>query len=377
MDKETLSNYGWIVICVLVLSVMIALATPFGTFVSGAVESTAQGLFDTNYQAVDIAGIVVNYQSFEDIYGGAGNNETLKKNNYGFYFDTPYRGAFSENGETIFAELVFSENGTIYMNTYSDMYYTTLVDSQSANIVDWSENGYADLPIMDGEDCLLEFSPDGSSCVLWGAITFNVVGNYEKPAPVLNQYGFYFNAEYALTDRCFIGDYLTYEFREDTSVVVRWYADSNYTVALQTIVANPGGYEYGNGYIHSTNSFEYAAYESITFCNNGRMLRCSDIDLSYNSMLLDDYRALIKGVTNPVVFAAGEQAFVGVAGMTWNDFVNSAYNRNGYFYIENNVVYSRDGQIYNSRIVGVDGITRPGDIEGTSEIRLETYSIWR
>ena len=30
MDKETLSNYGWIVICVLVLAVMIALATPFG-----------------------------------------------------------------------------------------------------------------------------------------------------------------------------------------------------------------------------------------------------------------------------------------------------------------------------------------------------------
>ena len=26
MDKETLSNYGWIVICVLVLAVMLALA---------------------------------------------------------------------------------------------------------------------------------------------------------------------------------------------------------------------------------------------------------------------------------------------------------------------------------------------------------------
>ena len=36
MDKETLSNYGWIVICVLVLTVMIALATPFGTFVADA-----------------------------------------------------------------------------------------------------------------------------------------------------------------------------------------------------------------------------------------------------------------------------------------------------------------------------------------------------
>ena len=37
MDKETLSNYGWIVICVLVLAVMLALATPFGKFISNAI----------------------------------------------------------------------------------------------------------------------------------------------------------------------------------------------------------------------------------------------------------------------------------------------------------------------------------------------------
>ena len=51
MDKETLSNYGWIVICVMVLAVMIALATPFGSFVSEAVQSTTQGLFDVNKNA--------------------------------------------------------------------------------------------------------------------------------------------------------------------------------------------------------------------------------------------------------------------------------------------------------------------------------------
>ena len=45
MDKETLSNYGWVVICVLVLVVMIALATPFGKYIADAVKSTTQGLF--------------------------------------------------------------------------------------------------------------------------------------------------------------------------------------------------------------------------------------------------------------------------------------------------------------------------------------------
>ena len=57
MDKETLSNYGWVVICILVLSVMIALATPFGKYVSSAVKSTATGLNDTSDKALSVVGL--------------------------------------------------------------------------------------------------------------------------------------------------------------------------------------------------------------------------------------------------------------------------------------------------------------------------------
>ena len=64
MDKETLSNYGWIVICVLVLAVMIALAGPFGTFVAGAVKSTTAGLFGVNQNALSAAGIDIEDQAF-------------------------------------------------------------------------------------------------------------------------------------------------------------------------------------------------------------------------------------------------------------------------------------------------------------------------
>lgn len=53
MDKETLSNYGWVVICVLVLVVMIALATPFGKYIAEAVKSTTQGLFGASQNALD------------------------------------------------------------------------------------------------------------------------------------------------------------------------------------------------------------------------------------------------------------------------------------------------------------------------------------
>ena len=54
MDKETLSNYGWVVICVLVLVVMIALATPFGDYIAKAVKHTTEALFGASKNALDV-----------------------------------------------------------------------------------------------------------------------------------------------------------------------------------------------------------------------------------------------------------------------------------------------------------------------------------
>ncbi|MBR2043382.1 MAG: hypothetical protein IJ946_03495 [Clostridia bacterium] len=53
MDKETLSNYGWVVICVLVLVVMIALATPFGKYIAEAVKNTTSSLFTVSQKALN------------------------------------------------------------------------------------------------------------------------------------------------------------------------------------------------------------------------------------------------------------------------------------------------------------------------------------
>ena len=64
MDKQTLSNYGWITICVLVIAVMVALASPFGTYVRTAVENTAEGLYNTEKEALGVAGLKVPKQSF-------------------------------------------------------------------------------------------------------------------------------------------------------------------------------------------------------------------------------------------------------------------------------------------------------------------------
>lgn len=112
MDKETLSNYGWIVICVMVLAVMLAFASPFGQFVAQAVQSTTQGLFDVNQNALDSAGIEIMQQEFEEMLNGTAQPQ---QNEYGFYFNQPYSAmdGESEISFVFFEDTSFSmyENG--------------------------------------------------------------------------------------------------------------------------------------------------------------------------------------------------------------------------------------------------------------------------
>jgi hypothetical protein len=50
MDKETLSQYGWAIICIVVLAILIGLATPFGNFIEDSVLN-ATGSFDEKIQS--------------------------------------------------------------------------------------------------------------------------------------------------------------------------------------------------------------------------------------------------------------------------------------------------------------------------------------
>lgn len=70
MDKETLSQYGWIVVAILVLTIMIALATPFGTYISNAVKSTTQGIFDVHQKTAGIVGLNIENQNFDNTNNG-------------------------------------------------------------------------------------------------------------------------------------------------------------------------------------------------------------------------------------------------------------------------------------------------------------------
>ena len=117
MDKETLSNYGWIVICVLVLAVLLALASPFGSFVADAVKSTTQGLFDVNQSALNATGLI----NIEDNQFEA-NSDKVKVSTLDEFKDA------IENEESFVLEsdIVFEESLTISKPTYIDLNGNTL-----------------------------------------------------------------------------------------------------------------------------------------------------------------------------------------------------------------------------------------------------------
>lgn len=57
MDKQTLSNYGWIVVLTLILAVLLALASPLGSFIAGAFKATYAGFDMAAGNALSVIGI--------------------------------------------------------------------------------------------------------------------------------------------------------------------------------------------------------------------------------------------------------------------------------------------------------------------------------
>ena len=66
MDKQTLSNYGWLVIVTLILAVMLALATPFGTYVGDGVVSVANGFVGASNEAINEDNVAINEDKWEE-----------------------------------------------------------------------------------------------------------------------------------------------------------------------------------------------------------------------------------------------------------------------------------------------------------------------
>ena len=72
MDKSTLSNYGWLVVVTLALAIMLALATPFGTYVGDAVVSVANGYTKASDKAIDEDNIKTNGEKWDSKFDYSG-----------------------------------------------------------------------------------------------------------------------------------------------------------------------------------------------------------------------------------------------------------------------------------------------------------------
>lgn len=68
MDKETLSHYGWVVILILILSVMLALTTPFGDYIGNGIVTITRGFKDVADHTIDEDSITVINNKFEDVF---------------------------------------------------------------------------------------------------------------------------------------------------------------------------------------------------------------------------------------------------------------------------------------------------------------------
>lgn len=116
MDKETLSNYGWIVICVLVLAVMIALATPFGSYVKNAVESTANGLIDTNNKGINTALTATGLLNNNGNNGGAGGATPSEPNTPPVVSKTIHAGTYTFKNTLSQPDADYNENISLDFN---------------------------------------------------------------------------------------------------------------------------------------------------------------------------------------------------------------------------------------------------------------------
>ena len=123
MDKNTLGNYGWVVITVIIISIMIALASPFAVALKGNVVGVTNdftGRLDAALNSVD------------------NNSENSKEegpqlNEYGFYYGQPYRGVM----DGIETEMIFFENNSMIAIQGDEGWYT----SSEENAVTYSLSG--------------------------------------------------------------------------------------------------------------------------------------------------------------------------------------------------------------------------------------------
>ena len=213
MDRETLSHYGWIVILVLILAVLLALATPFGNFVAEGFKATYAGfgMVSDNALGVAIPGAETHepntlyyYQPYAFDFGGGQTAEVVfhKDGAYDIYYnDNGYEWGevFTTENPAIYGEGTVEFFGVVY-NISEDGNHLTADGQPSGTLVPtpihalYMNTGYVCKDSDDWKYTLL-FRPDGSGVY---KEYYQGVENYNWDIPVSNYKYFdeYFEEHY-------------------------------------------------------------------------------------------------------------------------------------------------------------------------------------
>ena len=169
MDKETLSHYGWIVILTLILSVMLALGTPFGKFVAQGAGAVLKGYTSTNQKVLSDEHMSDLQQEFED-YLNSGNEGW--GNGTGTNFDGP---AYDLSGKTEVGmldgdHLEYNRNKPIVLSFRSPADYSEF----ETVLVDGCKVEDSNYTVTEGST-IVTFTPEYSAVLALGNHTVDIV----------------------------------------------------------------------------------------------------------------------------------------------------------------------------------------------------------
>lgn len=240
MDKNTLSNYGWIVTCVLVLAVMIALSTPFGTYIKDAVWSTTEGLFDVSENALGVLGIDLVDDTADDI-GTVGSDKTITLRG-SKVADGTYTLKYENNGTPLTG---YADICSLAITDGADASYTSLIAENCAPVGATVIGVYDSADARVGEISLGSLKTNlGTKLYSFGAISDVHIGNNTASSDFQNALTYFENE----TDIEFIancGDMAT----SGSDANLNTYKSIASTYTTKPIYEVTGNHEANRGYL--------------------------------------------------------------------------------------------------------------------------------
>ena len=134
MDKKTISNFGWIIICVLVLLVIIALATPFSSYIGNFAENILIGFNENQQSKIDNE-----YENFDEW-----SVDTTTDNLMQDEFNSAFTGTVIDNKTgkkiTSWKDICFSNNFMFYTEDgeYNE-YKTVYLKGEIDNVISYAD----------------------------------------------------------------------------------------------------------------------------------------------------------------------------------------------------------------------------------------------